>query len=518
MAAAPGAARGPNPARIPGSGGRGRSVAARATYTLGLDVGTQSTKAVLYDVGARRAVAKSARGYGLLPTGVRGRAEQDPGTWTDAVDGAVAEVLSRVPGAAAGVAGIGVSGQQHGMVALDAAMRPVRPAKLWCDVEAAPEAEELSRGVGWTMVPSFTAPKVLWLMRRHPDAYARVARVLLPHDYVNWWLTGEVATERGDASGTGFLDPRTREWSPEWTSLVDPALAARLPPLLGPDDAVGTLRGELAGRWGVPRGARVSAGGGDNMMSALGVGAVREGRWVVSLGTSGTLFGRSDRPVVDPAGELAPFCDSAGGWLPLLCTLNCAVPVDQVCALLGATHGELAAEAAAEAAAGGGRPGALTYLPYHAGERTPNWPGATGVIAGVGPAGLTRGGLYRAAMEGATLSLVRGLGRVEAEFGVGATELVVVGGGARSGMWAQMVADAAGARAVVPDETDTAALGAALQAAAGVEGAGVRGYAADVGGALPGRALEPDGALLGAYREALGRFEELGGAVFGGGG
>lgn len=193
----------------------------------------------------------------------------------------------------------------------------------------------------WNIPAGFTATKILWLKRHEPENFARVAHVLLPHDFVNFRLTGRLAMERGDASGTGLLDPATRAFSSAACEAVDARLLSLLPPLVGPDEAIGTVT-EAAGKFfGLPAGVPVAPGGGDNMMAALGAGAVTPGRLVLSLGTSGTLFGVSERPLADPSGAVAPFCDCTGAYLPLVCVQNCTGPAEEVRAAFGSSHESL---------------------------------------------------------------------------------------------------------------------------------------------------------------------------------
>jgi xylulokinase len=296
---------------------------------LGLDVGTQGTKALLLDPESGKVVARAGRSYGLLPDLPPGAAEQHPDTWIDAVQGATREVLDRA--ARGRIAAVGVSGQQHGLVVLDEQLAVVRPAKLWCDTTTAAEAAELSRLLGRPLPTGYTASKILWLARHEPASWARVRHVLLPHDYVNLRLTGRLAMEAGDASGTGLFDPAARRFVDEdELRAVDERLPHMLPPLIEPGTPAGTLTAEGAALLGLREGLPVAAGSGDNMCSALGSGATRPGVVVCSLGTSGTVFTYSERPVVDPAGLIAPFCDATGGWLPLLCVMNCTNVIEEV--------------------------------------------------------------------------------------------------------------------------------------------------------------------------------------------
>ena len=289
---------------------------------LGVDCGTQSSKALLVDATSEQVLALGRASHELIerPDGTR---EQHPDWWVAALQTAVRQALGRVDSVE--VAGIGVSGQQHGLVCLDAQDRPVRPAKLWNDTTTASECDLLTQQVGGvdaaldltgnTFLPGYTAPKVVWLRRHEPRAYAAARRLCLPHDYLNLWLTGTFATEPGDASGTAYVDVRRRRYSAPVLAAIDPDRdwQASLPPLVGSLEVLGQLRPAAAEALGLPVGLPVSGGGGDNMMAAIGVGAVAEGPVVVSLGTSGTAFAYRSQPAVDPQGEAAAFCDSTGG-------------------------------------------------------------------------------------------------------------------------------------------------------------------------------------------------------------
>ena len=266
--------------------------------------------------------------------------------------------------------------------------------------------------------------------------------------------------EYGDASGTALMDVRRRTWSKEVIGAIDRKLANWLPPLSGSHEAAGTLRAELAARYGFGADVVVSAGGGDNMMGAIGTGNVAPGVVTASFGTSGTIYAYAAKPVVDPEGEIAAFCSSTGGWLPLLCTMNVTTVTEQVRALFGQDHTALnAAVAGAPAGAGG-----LVLLPYLAGERTPNVPAGSGVLLGLNNQNFTSGHIARAAMEGVTMGMNYGLRRL-AQLGVKAKEIRVTGGGAKSPVWRQLMADIFGVPVVAMVEDEGAALGGALQAA-----------------------------------------------------
>jgi D-xylulose kinase len=427
---------------------------------LGLDVGTQGTKGLLIEADSARVVARAARSYGLIPGLAPGAAEQHPGDWIAAV-AEVARELAAAPGVdPAAIRGVGVSGQQHGLVALDRERRVVRPAKLWCDTETAAEASELSRRLARPIPAGFTASKVLWLARREPEAWRRVATVLLPHDWVNLRLTGEATSEAGDASGTGFFDPRARSWDRAACDAIDPRLHALLPPLIEAGEPAGRLTKEGAKLLALPGscvGIPVSAGGGDNMMSAIGAGATRDGVAVLSLGTSATIFTRSATPIVDPGGSIAPFCDSTGGWLPLLCVMNATGVLESVRESSGASLDVLTEEAARIEP----RCGGLRLLPFLRGERVPDLPDATATLLGIRPGFLERGRLFRAALEGVALNLACGLDHLRA-LGPRVDSVRLAGGGARNRLWRAILADALAARVVPLVEAESAALGAAV--------------------------------------------------------
>ena len=438
-----------------GAGGEGR-------LFLGLDVGTQGTKGLVVDLERRRIVARAAEAYDLLPGLPPGAAEQHPETWWQAVRAVVGRLAREVE--LADLAGIGVAGQQHGFVALDAAGEVLRPAKLWCDTSAADEAEELSRAWGRRVPAGFTAPKVLWLKRHEPERFARLATVLLPHDWIDLRLTGRATMEAGDASGTGFLDPRTRAWRADEVAWIDPELPAKLPPLLAPGEPAGRVGAAAARELGLPEGLLVAAGGGDNMLSAIGSGATRPGIVVLSLGTSGTAFTYSPAPVVDPEGLIAPFCDSTGGWLPLLCTMNVTGVTEEVRAAFGLQDEPGLERLTREAAAVPPGCHGLLLLPYLRGERVPDLPRATGTLLGLRPGLLRPATLFRAALEGTSLNLAWGLDRLRA-LGLPLESLRLVGGGAQSLLWRQLLADVLALPLQPLPEPESAALGAALQAA-----------------------------------------------------
>ena len=435
---------------------------------IGIDSGTQSVKAVVLDLNTRRVVAEARAPHTLIAGLPVGHMEQHPQEWAAALDTVLSEVARQVDGSR--VRGIGVSGQQHGFVPLDGKGQVIRPAKLWCDTSTTAECAILTKKLGGPkaairktgnlILPGFTAPKILWLKRHEPANYRRLRHVLLPHDYLNFWLTGNYFMEYGDASGTALMDVRKRAWSKDVITAIDKNLAAWLPELSESHQAAGVLKPELAMKYGLTGEVVVSAGGGDNMMGAIGTGNVAPGVVTASFGTSGTIYAYAAKPVVDPQGEIAAFCSSSGGWLPLLCTMNVTTVTEQVRTLFGQDHAAL--EAAVQSAPPGA--GGLVLLPYLAGERTPNVPDGSGVLLGLNQKTFTSGHLARAAMEGATMGMNYGLRRLAA-LGVKAKEIRVTGGGAKSPVWRQLMADIFGVPVVAMVEDEGAALGGALQAA-----------------------------------------------------
>jgi xylulokinase len=386
------------------------------------------------------------------------RSEQDPHVWWDALSSLLEEHGD-------GVAALSVAGQQHGMVVLDAARRVLRPAKLWNDTESAPEAAALVERwgarrwadvIGTVPVASITITKLAWLREHEPEHFARVAHVVLPHDWLTLQLTGALCTDRGDASGTGYWSPSLEAYVPDALGLVglEPSVA---PEVLEP--------GAVAGRH---RDAIVAAGTGDNMGAALGIG-LAEGDVAISLGTSGTVFAVSGHPTNDPTGAVAGFADAAGRFLPLACTLNATKATDAMASMLGRTRDEL--EALALAAEPGAR--GVVVLPYLDGERTPNLPDATGTIGGL-RSDTAPAQLARAAYEGVVCHVLEALdaltrARVPTDRG----RLVVVGGGARSRVYTKLLADLAQRPVEVPADAEHVARGACIQAAAALSGRAV---------------------------------------------
>ena len=432
------------------------------SVVIGVDSSTQSTKVLAVDVEDG-----TIRGEGRAPHS--GADIQHPEEWWTALQQAVRQAV----GPDLRVSGISVAGQQHGCVTLDARGEVVRPAPLWNNVAAAPDAERLNEqadfaaAVGSRLVASFTIAKLAHLARTAAADLARTAAVGLPHDWLNFRLTGELATDRGEASGSGWWSPGEGRDRRDLLALAVGAEAAerlRLPAVRGPEEPAGTLTAEAAATLGLPAGIPVGPGSGDNMATALGVGAA-PGELVISLGTSGTAFAVSQTPTADETGEVCGFADATGRFLPLACMLNCTRVVDTVAGLLGVER------AAALERAGGIAPGAggLLLLPYLAGERTPNLPRATGTITGLTGATATPDRLLRAALDGVAAGLaycVEALARL----GITAPGVTLTGGGSAHPAWRQAIADATGLPVTVREGGEHAARGAAMQAIAILRG------------------------------------------------
>lgn len=438
-------------------------------YFIGIDSGTQSTKTILLDAATGAVVASASQTYELIEGLPPGHKEQQPHEWVAATRNTTLTVLDKAGIDRAQVKGIGVSGQQHGFVPLDENDQAIRPAKLWCDTSTGPECaaiiarlgglEKTIEAVGNGVPAGFTASKILWLKEHEPENFARLRSVLLPHDYLNFWLTGRKTMECGDASGTALLDVRNRVWSESAIAALDPAVRGLLPDLIVSDEIAGTLRPELAAEFGLREGVIVSSGGGDNMMGAIGTGNVKPGVVTVSLGTSGTIYACSAHPVIDPQGEIAAFCDSTGKWLPLVCTMNVTVATEMVRERFSLSHAQLSEAVASTPAGNDG----LLLIPFFEGERTPNVPDGTGVYFGLREQTFSVGHFARAAMEGTTLGLNYGLNRLR-ELGIHPTEIRATGGGAKSAEWRQILADVFNAEVVCTQSEEGAAMGAAVQA------------------------------------------------------
>lgn len=466
---------------------------------FGIDVGTSGVKGLALD-GEGRVLAAAEAEY-PLSTPRPGWAEQDPEDWWRAAQ----DVLGRLRAAAGTPSCIGLSGQMHGLVTLDAHDRVLRPAILWNDQRTGAECIEIERRLGLARLieltgnralPGFTAPKLLWLRRHEPDLYARIARIALPKDYVRLRLCGEHATDVADASGTLLLDVAQRRWSQEMLDALelDPTW---LPPVLESPLQSGVT----------PEGVPVAAGAGDQAAGALGVGVERPGPASVVLGTSGVVFAALQRYAADPRGRVHAFCHALPDtWQAMGVMLSAAGSLHWLQAILRADYDTLTAEAAAWPATTEG----LIFLPYLAGERTPHAdPDARGAFDGLSLRH-DRGALVRAVLEGVAFGLRDSLDLVASLGGVGGAPVLgrVSGGGARSQEWLRIVASVLELPLQRVAVQDAAAFGAALLG--GVAG----GIWTDVPAAVaatvrPGETIEPVAEWVEPYRQARERFRAL---------
>ncbi|MCU1742110.1 MULTISPECIES: xylulokinase [Pseudomonas] len=449
---------------------------------LGIDCGTQGTKAIVLDTVSGQVLGQGSAPHDMI-SGANGRREQDTGQWLDAFVQATRQALAAAAVDGQAILGLGVSGQQHGLVLLDEQGQVLRPAKLWCDTETTPENQRLLERLGGeqgslerlglVIAPGYTVSKLLWTKEQHPDLFARIAHILLPHDYLNYWLTGRSCAEYGDASGSGYFDVRKRCWDLPLLDGIDPSgrLQAALPELIEAHQPVGRVLPEIAGLLGINPNALVSSGGGDNMMGAIGTGNIQAGIITMSLGSSGTVYAYADQPLVSPHASVAAFCSSSGGWLPLICTMNLTNATGALRELfaLGLDDFNARVEQAPIGADG------VSMLPFLNGERVPALPQATGSLSGLTLTNLTQANLCRAVVEGTTFGLRYGLDLLR-EAGLKSHGIRLTGGGSKSPVWRQMVADIMDTPVVCTRQSEAAALGAAIQAA-WCESAGVQNLA-----------------------------------------
>jgi xylulokinase len=436
---------------------------------LGIDCGTQGTKIVVCDTQKKTVIATGYCKHELLSS-ENGKREQHVEWWIDALKSALKEVNRNPEVDLSRVKALGVSGQQHGMVLLDEQDRPLHPAKLWCDTETSQENADImtvlggSQGsldkLGLEIQTGYTASKILWFYRNHPETYAKISKVMLPHDYLNYWMTGEFVTEFGDASGTGYMNVRDRSYDPEVFKLVAPGLDGKLclPKLIDASKPQGFLTEAAANALGLPAGLLVSSGGGDNMMGAIGTGNIAPGIVTMSLGTSGTLYAFSDKYPKSNS-MIASFCSSSDGWLPLICTMN----VTSTTTLLqNLFDQDIAAFTEMLESTQPGADG-ITMLPFFNGERLPPLPDAKASIHGLTPENMSQANLLRASTEAATFTIRYGLDLFRAQ-GIEPSEIRLIGGGAKNSVWRQMVADIMNVTVICPQEHEAAALGSAIQA------------------------------------------------------
>lgn len=473
---------------------------------LGLDLGTSGVKALLID-GDQQPVAS---GYGPLDVSRPhpGWSEQDPAHWLEACERAIGELKASHPNELAAVRGIGLSGQMHGATLLDRADNVLRPCILWNDTRSHAEAAMLDANprfrelTGNIVFPGFTAPKLVWVKANEPEIFARVAKVLLPKDYLRLWLSGAHISEMSDSAGTSWLDVGKRRWSGELLAATG-LEESHMPTLVEGTQPAGALRAELASKWGMQAGIPIAGGAGDNAASACGMGTVGEGHAFVSLGTSGVLFAANAAYLPNPASAVHTFCHALPQtWHQMGVILSATDSLNWLAGIAGCEAGDLTAELGDDLRT----PSGVTFLPYLSGERTPyNDAAIRGAFAGLAHES-GRAALTQAVLEGVAFAFRDSLDAL-ASAGTRLERVTAIGGGSRSLYWLKAIATALGIPVDVPADGDFgAAFGAArlgLIAATGADPLSVCTPPAT------SRTIEPDAGLTQAYEEARRRYRAL---------
>lgn len=448
----------------------------------GIDSSTQSTKLVVVDIDTSKLVWVDAVNYdndlphyntknGVRQTDQVGVSESDPNMWVEALE-MLFERLQQSDVPQQDIQAMSVSGQQHGLVTLDAEGNLTRPmSKLWNDFSTQEECDLMTKAVGGvdamidevgnSQRTGYTAAKIYHMVRHEPEAFQNTTTCFLVHNFINWYLTGGKdggvrVMEPGDISGMALWNPKTRQWSDKVMNAISPELKDKLPPLKPSDASIGTIGKTLAERFGFDPDCKIDAGTGDNMYGAVGTGNVVPGIVTISLGTSGTAYTFLEEAYIDPKGEIAAFCDSTGNHLPLLCVSNLANGYNGVLKQFDLSHAEFVEVVNQVPVGNEGR----FLIPWYMGERTPDVPHAAAVYFGFALNDFTQAKLCRAVLEGHILNLYDGYKNMP----VDATEIRLTGGLSQSQAWRQTIADVFEAE-VVPVEGEGAAMGAALHAA-----------------------------------------------------
>ncbi|MEY9329292.1 xylulokinase [Sinorhizobium fredii] len=473
---------------------------------LGLDLGTSGVKATLIDgeqkiIGSASAALDVSRPH-------PGWSEQDPADWTRAAEAAIDGLKKAHPQALAAVRGVGLSGQMHGATLIDESDKVLRPCILWNDTRSFRQAAALDGDpqfralTGNIVFPGFTAPKLAWVRENEPEIFAKLRWVLLPKDYLRLWLTGEHISEMSDSAGTSWLDTGKRNWSE--SLLAATHLEERqMPDLVEGTDSAGTLRPELASRWGMGPGVVLAGGAGDNAASACGMGTVGEGQAFVSLGTSGVLFAANASYLPNPESAVHAFCHALPNtWHQMGVILSATDALNWHAGMTGRSAAELTGELSDTLKA----PGSVTFLPYLSGERTPHNDAAIrGVFAGLGHES-SRAALTQAVLEGVAFAIRDSLEALRAA-GTTLNRVTAIGGGSRSRYWLKSIATALDLPVDLPADGDFgAAFGAArlgLIAATGAD------PVATCYAPATAETIAPDVSLVAAYEDAYQRYRRL---------
>ena len=478
-------------------------------YLIGIDLGTSSTKTVLFDEKGE-VIASASKDYPLY-TPHNGWAEQKPEDWRDAALETITKVVKDSGVAADDIKGLGISGQMHGLVMLDEQGEVIRPSIIWCDQRTEKECEEMTEKVGAeklieiTANPAmtgFTASKILWVRNNEPENYAKCKHILLPKDYVRYILTGEFATEVSDASGMLLLDVKNRCWSKEMLEICG-ITEEQLPKLYESWEVVGTLKPEIAKELGFSENVKVVAGAGDNAAAAVGTGTVGDGQCNISLGTSGTVFISSKNFGVDENNALHSFCHADGSYHLMGCMLSAASCNKWWAEEILQTK-DFAAEQAPIQKLGENH---VFFLPYLMGERSPhNNPDARGVFFGMSMDS-TRADMTQAVLEGVAFGLRDSL-EVARSLGIKIERTKICGGGAKSPLWKKIIANVMNLKVDVLENEEGPSMGGAMLAAVGcgaypdVETIGKK-FAKVVD------TVEPDPELVAKYEERYQKFRTL---------
>ncbi|MBX5146909.1 xylulokinase [Rhizobium lentis] len=473
---------------------------------LGLDLGTSGVKAMLID--GDQTIIGSANGALEVSRPHSGWSEQEPSHWVRATEEAVAGLKAKHPKELAAVKGIGLSGQMHGATLIDASDKVLRPCILWNDTRSHVEAAALDADprfralTGNIVFPGFTAPKLAWVKKHEPDIFAKIAKVLLPKDYLRLWLTGEYISEMSDSAGTSWLDTGKRGWSSELLAATDLS-KEQMPALVEGTDQAGRLRSELAAQWGIAGNVVVAGGAGDNAASACGMGTVSDGAAFVSLGTSGVLFAANGSYLPKPESAVHAFCHALPNtWHQMGVILSATDALNWHSGVTGKSAAELTGELGETLKA----PSGVTFLPYLSGERTPH---NDAVIRGAFVGLEHESGrvvLTQAVLEGVAFAIRDNLEALRSA-GTNISRVTAIGGGSRSRYWLGSIATALGVPVDLPADGDFgAAFGAArlgLIAATGADPIAVCTPPMTAG------TIEPVAALKGAYEDAYKRYRAL---------
>jgi xylulokinase len=473
---------------------------------LGLDLGTSGVKALLIDSAQR--IIGQANGSLDVSRPHPGWSEQDPADWIRAAGEAVGALKAEHGTALAAVRGIGLSGQMHGATLLDASDQVLRPCILWNDTRSHADAAKLDADqrfrkiTGNIVFPGFTAPKLAWVKNNEPDVFAKLAKVLLPKDFLRLWLTGEHISEMSDSAGTSWLDVAQRKWSPDLLAATD--LDERhMPSLVEGTAQGGELRAELADRWGMGSGVVVAGGAGDNAASACGMGTVKAGAAFVSLGTSGVLFAANASYLPNPESAVHTFCHALpNAWHQMGVILSATDSLNWLSEITGRKASDLTTELGDELKA----PTGVSFLPYLSGERTPHNDSAIrGSFTGLAHES-SRAVLTQAVLEGVAFAFRDSLEALHAA-GTELSRVTAIGGGSRSRYWLKAIATALGIPVDIPADGDFgAAFGAARLGLIAAEGADPLATCTPPETA---ETIEPDSRLSGAFADAYRRYRAL---------